>query len=79
MELRLPTLGGPEMEYATVTGWLKGEGDRVAVDEPIVEVEAEKANHEIAAPVGGLIREILAVEGDEVQVGSVLAIIEEEG
>jgi 2-oxoglutarate dehydrogenase E2 component (dihydrolipoamide succinyltransferase) len=67
------------MEYATVTGWLKSEGERVSADEPVVEVEADKANHEIAAPVEGVIREILAVEGDEVKVGSVLAIIEEEG
>ena len=79
MELRLPALGGPEAEYATVTGWLKEEGDRVSADEPVVEVEADKANHEVPAPVAGVIREILAVEGDEVKVGSVLAIIEEEG
>src|SRR5436190_149034 len=55
------------MEYATVTGWLKAEGDRVSADEPVVEVEADKANHEIAAPVEGVIREILAVEGVELR------------
>ena len=78
MELRLPALGGPDMEYATVTGWLKEEGDRVSADEPVVEVEADKANHELVAPAAGVIREIVAVEGDEVKVGAVLAIIEDD-
>lgn len=66
-----------EMEYATIQRWLKGEGDPVAAGEPVVEVEADKANYELGAPVGGTIAEIVAVEGDEVKVGAVLAVIEE--
>ena len=46
----------PEMEYATVARWLKREGDAVAEGEPIVEVEAEKANHELEAPATGRAR-----------------------
>jgi pyruvate/2-oxoglutarate dehydrogenase complex dihydrolipoamide acyltransferase (E2) component len=66
-----------EMEYATVTRWLKREGDSVAEGEPLVEVEAEKANHEIEAPVSGRIESIIAEEGDEIRVGAVLAVIGE--
>ena len=67
----------PEMEYATVTRWLKQEGDAVVAGEPIVEVEAEKANQELEAPVSGVIESIVAVEGDEVKVGDTLAVIAE--
>ena len=67
----------PEMEYGTVPRWLKSEGDPVAAGEPLVEVEAEKANHELEAPVAGVIESIVAEEGDEIKVGAVLAMIEE--
>jgi pyruvate/2-oxoglutarate dehydrogenase complex dihydrolipoamide acyltransferase (E2) component len=66
----------PEMEYGTVLRWLKREGDWVAQGDPIIEVEAEKANHEIESPVSGRIDSILAEEGDEVKVGTTLAIID---
>ena len=66
-----------EMEYATVTRWLKREGDRVTAGELIVEVEAEKVNYELEAPVAGVIESIVAVDGDEIKVGAVLATIEE--
>jgi pyruvate/2-oxoglutarate dehydrogenase complex dihydrolipoamide acyltransferase (E2) component len=75
-ELKLDQLAA-EMEYGTVNRWLKREGDSVTQGEPVVEVEAEKANHEIEAPVGGRIESILAVEGDEIKVGATLAIIAE--
>jgi pyruvate/2-oxoglutarate dehydrogenase complex dihydrolipoamide acyltransferase (E2) component len=67
----------PAMEYATVTRWLKREGERVAAGEAIVEVEAEKVNFELEAPVSGVIDSIVAVDGDEVKVGGLLARIEE--
>jgi pyruvate/2-oxoglutarate dehydrogenase complex dihydrolipoamide acyltransferase (E2) component len=75
-ELKLEQLGA-EMEYATVLRWLKREGDTVGAGELLLEVEAEKANHEIEAPVGGRLGSILAEEGDEVKVGTVLAVIDE--
>lgn len=65
----------PEMEYATVTRWLKQEGDRVAAGEPIVEVEAEKVNYELGAPIAGVLGSIVAVGGDEIKVGCTLAMI----
>ena len=64
-----------EMEYATVTRWLKREGETVAAGEPLVEVEAEKANHELEAPVSGVIESIVAAEGDEIKVGDTLVVI----
>jgi 2-oxoglutarate dehydrogenase E2 component (dihydrolipoamide succinyltransferase) len=74
VEVRLERLS-EEMEYATVSRWLKREGDAVAEGEPIVEVEAEKANHELEAPADGVLETILAVEGDEIKVGETLAVI----
>jgi pyruvate dehydrogenase E2 component (dihydrolipoyllysine-residue acetyltransferase) len=74
-ELKLPSLAA-EMEYGTVIRWLKGEGDSVVEGEALVEVEAEKANHELESPVSGRIESLLAEEGDELKVGAVLAIID---
>jgi pyruvate/2-oxoglutarate dehydrogenase complex dihydrolipoamide acyltransferase (E2) component len=56
--------------------WLKREGEDVAQGEPLVEVEADKANHEIEAPVSGRIESIVAEEGDEIKVGATMAIID---
>ena len=75
MDMRLPLLVA-EMEFGTVVKWLKREGEPVVAGEPIVEVEAEKANHELEAPVSGTLAEIVAVEGDEIAVGGLLAVIE---
>jgi pyruvate dehydrogenase E2 component (dihydrolipoamide acetyltransferase) len=76
-ELKLAQLA-TEMEYGTVLRWLKRDGERVAEGEPLVEVEAEKANHELEAPVSGWL-EIVAQEGDELKVGAVLATIDVDG
>ena len=75
-ELKLAQLAA-EMEYGTVLRWLKREGDAVAEVDPLVEVEAEKANYEIEAPVSGRIETILAEEGDEVKVGAVIVVIDD--
>ena len=73
-ELKLEQIA-PEMEYGTVTRWLKREGDRVESGEAIVEIEAEKANHEVECPVSGLVETLVAAEGDELKVGDTLAVI----
>jgi pyruvate/2-oxoglutarate dehydrogenase complex dihydrolipoamide acyltransferase (E2) component len=75
VELTLPALS-PSTDYATVLRWLKREGDLVSAGEVVVEVEADKANCEIEATVGGLLESVIAVEGDEVSTGGVLALIE---
>jgi pyruvate/2-oxoglutarate dehydrogenase complex dihydrolipoamide acyltransferase (E2) component len=73
-EVKLGQLAA-EMEYGTVLRWLKREGDAVHAGEPLVEVEAEKANYEVQAPVSGRIEEIVAEEGDEIKVGALMALI----
>jgi pyruvate/2-oxoglutarate dehydrogenase complex dihydrolipoamide acyltransferase (E2) component len=76
MEFRLPERSG-DYEYSTIQSWLKRVGDRVEAGDPLVEIETDKASEEVEAPVSGTIADILAEEGDEVKVDTVLAIIEE--
>ncbi len=75
LEFRLPPRSG-DHEYSTIQSWLKRVGDRVEAGEPVVEVDTDKATEEVAAPVSGTIADILAEEGDEVKVDTVLAIID---
>jgi pyruvate/2-oxoglutarate dehydrogenase complex dihydrolipoamide acyltransferase (E2) component len=75
MELRLTALSA-DTAYATVLGWRKHEGDAVEAGEPILEVEADKANYEIESPVAGTLSTIVAAQGDEIAVGEILAIID---
>jgi 2-oxoglutarate dehydrogenase E2 component (dihydrolipoamide succinyltransferase) len=77
IELKLPAVSA-EMEYGTITRWLKAEGDRVSPDEPVVEIEADKVTVELEAPAPGVLTRIMAAEGDELKVGSTLAIIDED-
>jgi 2-oxoglutarate dehydrogenase E2 component (dihydrolipoamide succinyltransferase) len=73
-EITVPRLGESVAE-ATVAKWLKRPGDRVAVDEPLVELETDKATLEVPAPLAGTLTEILADEGDTLAVGAVLCRI----
>jgi 2-oxoglutarate dehydrogenase E2 component (dihydrolipoamide succinyltransferase) len=75
-ELRLERLSD-EMEYATILRWLHAEGEPVTAGEVIVEVEAEKVTVELLAPATGILTSILAVQGDEVKVDQVIAVISE--
>ncbi len=68
----VPNLGESVSE-AIVAAWLKQPGDPVAVDEPLVELETDKASVEIGAPSAGVLAEVLVAEGDTVEVGTVLA------
>ncbi|GAA2527846.1 2-oxoglutarate dehydrogenase, E2 component, dihydrolipoamide succinyltransferase [Rarobacter incanus] len=72
--VELPALGESVTE-GTVTRWLKGVGDTVEVDEPLLEVSTDKVDTEIPSPVAGVIEQILVQEDDEVPVGAVLAVI----
>ncbi len=76
VEIRVPTLGESVTE-ATISRWLKKPGEAVARDEPVVEVETDKVSLEIPAPVAGRLAEILAEEGTDVEVGTVIGRIEE--
>lgn len=75
-EVKVPALGESVAE-ATVAKWYKKVGDAVAADEPIVELETDKVTVEVNAPVAGAIVELVVEEGDEVEVGALIAHIEE--
>ena len=67
----VPVLGESVTE-ATVAKWLKNEGDKVNVDEPIVELETDKVNVEVPAPSNGILENISVKEGQTVNVGALL-------
>ncbi|NYG05640.1 2-oxoglutarate dehydrogenase E2 component (dihydrolipoamide succinyltransferase) [Phycicoccus badiiscoriae] len=72
--VKMPALGESVTE-GTVTRWLKAEGDRVEVDEPLLEVSTDKVDTEIPSPVAGTLTKILVQEDDTVPVGGDLAVI----
>ena len=74
----MPELGESVTE-GTVTRWLKKVGDKVEVDEPLVEVSTDKVDTEIPSPVAGTLLSITAEEDDTVAVGGELAKIGDEG
>ena len=76
MELRLGPLPA-DIEFATIAEWRKAEGDAVTAGETILEIETDKVTEEVEAPATGTLSEIVAVEGDEVKVGGLLALIDE--
>lgn len=75
VEVLLPQWG-MGMSEGTITSWLKKVGDRVTEDEPIAEIEAEKATQELESPATGTLVEIVAPEGSEVKVRTLIAWIE---
>ncbi|MBS6102138.1 MAG: 2-oxoglutarate dehydrogenase, E2 component, dihydrolipoamide succinyltransferase [Actinomyces sp.] len=77
-EIKMPALGESVTE-GTVTEWLKQVGDTVEVDEPIVEVSTDKVDSEVPSPYAGKIVKILVEEDETVEVGSVIALIGDEG
>jgi 2-oxoglutarate dehydrogenase E2 component (dihydrolipoamide succinyltransferase) len=74
--LRVPALGESVRE-ATLGAWKRAEGDEVTADEPLVEVESEKATLEVPSPGAGVLRKILRKAGDTVAVGEAIAEIEQ--
>jgi 2-oxoglutarate dehydrogenase E2 component (dihydrolipoamide succinyltransferase) len=72
----VPELGESVVE-ARVARWLKKEGERVEVGEPVVELETEKIDLEVNADRGGVITSIKHKEGDDVKIGEVLAVMDE--
>jgi len=72
----VPELGESVVE-ARVARWLKKEGERVEVGDPVVELETEKIDLEVNADRGGVITSIKHKEGDDVKIGEVLAVMDE--
>ena len=78
VEMVMPKMGESVME-GTVLAWLKNVGDSIEEDESILEVATDKVDTEIPATHAGILKEVLAQEGDVIEVGKPIAIIETEG
>ncbi|MYG53458.1 MAG: 2-oxoglutarate dehydrogenase complex dihydrolipoyllysine-residue succinyltransferase, partial [Rhodospirillaceae bacterium] len=78
VDIKVPALGESVTE-AEVAKWYKQVGDAVDADEPLVELETDKVTLEVNAPAAGVLAEILAAEGAEVEVGAMLGRIDEAG
>jgi 2-oxoglutarate dehydrogenase E2 component (dihydrolipoamide succinyltransferase) len=74
MDVLVPILGESVVE-ATVSKWIKKQGEFVEVDEPIVELETDKVTLEVPASISGILDNLAVSEGDTVEVGALLAII----
>ena len=74
-EIVMPKMGESIIE-ATITKWLKNEGDVVSIDDPVVEIATDKVDSEIPSPVEGILIKKKYKEGDVVPVGMVIAILE---
>jgi 2-oxoglutarate dehydrogenase E2 component (dihydrolipoamide succinyltransferase) len=77
-EIIMPKMGESVIE-ATITKWLKNEGDQIVEDDPICEIATDKVDSEIPSPVEGKLVKILYKENDVVPVGEVIAIIDLDG
>jgi len=74
IEIRVPALGESITE-ATIGKWFKAAGEAVAADEPLVELETDKVTLEVPAPAAGVLTELLAAEGDTVEIGALLGTV----
>lgn len=77
-EFKLPELG-ENIESADVTNVLVKVGDTIELDQPVVEIETDKASVEVPSEVAGTVKEVKVKEGENVAVGSVLITVESEG
>src|SRR6202162_3511066 len=71
----MPQLG-ESVHEGTISKWLVKPGDKVVEFEPMLEVDTDKVSAEVPAPVTGILREILAKEGETVQAGAEIAVVE---
>lgn len=78
IELLMPKMGESVAE-ATITNWLKAEGDKVEAEESVLEIATDKVDSEIPSPEDGIIKKILFQENEVVKVGDAIALIEVEG
>src|SRR6185503_9055192 len=70
---------GVSVSEGTITRWMKGVGDTIEADETIVEISTDKVDTEIPSPASGVIKELLADEGDTVPVNTRIAVIDTGG
>ena len=77
-KILVPVLGESITE-ATISKWLKNEGDTVDADEPIVELETDKVNLEVPSPISGVLEKINSKDGSVVEVGALLGLVSDNG
>ena len=77
-EFKLPDLGEGLTE-GEIARWLVAEGQEIAEDDPLVEIQTDKTTVEIPSPAAGKVAQILVAEGEVVPVGTVLVVIGEDG
>ena len=75
VEVEMPQMGESVME-GTVIEWTKNVGDKVEEDETLLEIATDKVDTEVPSPQAGILVEILAEEGDTIEVGQAIAVIE---
>src|ERR1700730_16859353 len=75
-EVMMPKLS-PTMEEGLLSRWLKKEGDRVSMGEPLAEIDTDKATMEMQALANGVLRKILINEGESAPLGQLIAIVGE--
>jgi len=78
VEIRLPKMGESVTE-ATITNWIKGVGDTIEIDEPLVEVATDKVDNELPSEVSGTVAKIFFEVDEVAQVGDVIALISTNG
>tara|TARA_B100002052_G_C15826073_1_gene572969 strand:- start:107 stop:1324 length:1218 start_codon:yes stop_codon:yes gene_type:complete len=76
IEIKVPPLGESVAE-ATIARWIKKKGDKVDIDDPIVELETDKVTLEVPSPSAGIISNVFFSEGDSVEVENVLAVLDD--
>jgi len=77
-EVVMPQMGVSVSE-GTVTKWLRQVGDPIGRDEPLLEISTDKVDTEVPSPAEGVVAQILVSEGETVEVGTVIAVIEPTG
>jgi 2-oxoglutarate dehydrogenase E2 component (dihydrolipoamide succinyltransferase) len=70
---------GVSVSEGTITKWLKSEGEAISADESLLEISTDKVDTEVPSPASGVLRQILAQEGETVAVGTKIAVIAPEG
>jgi pyruvate dehydrogenase E2 component (dihydrolipoamide acetyltransferase) len=70
---------GVSVSEGTITKWLRSEGEEIGADEPLLEISTDKVDTEVPSPASGVVRQILAQEGETVAVGTKIAVIAPEG
>ena len=76
IDIKVPNLGESVSE-ATISKWFKKAGDAVAQDEPLCELETDKVTQELPSPKAGVLKEIKVPQGKTVEIGAVIAVLEE--